>query len=288
MGVVTEDEIRKQINQNKELKTFYIERGQIVTPSAKSYLSEKNIEIEYVDDKEDLNNMLRDNGNREVDENKIADRIENKIEKNKESGENKEESREQQGESGEKYRYTTVYGGRMSEKPEHMTQLFGDLLVFKDHKRIILRGRLDSLETKILETQVICVKNGMEGLAIDLEEVLSFIRNILRCEVLDEPLEEFTLLGISPEELREQSHYPKKYFGIDHECISYKMGEVIVAINSIRTLVREVELTLYEAFKGKYGEIEREDLMRGLNRLSSLCWILIYKVRTGEYSKENL
>jgi ethanolamine utilization cobalamin adenosyltransferase len=259
MGVITEAEIRKQINKNKELKTFYIERGQIVTPSAKSYLSEKNIEIKYMDDKEDLNNNIGKDNNNDDKNGKIKE------------------------ESVKKYKYTTVFGGHMAEKPEHMTQLNGNLLVFKDHKRIILRGKLDSLETKILESQIICIKNGMESLAKDLDEVLSFIRTILRCEVLDEPLEEFTLLGLTPKELREQSHYPKKYFGIDHEYISYKMGEVVVSINSIRTSVREVELSLYEAFKGEYGQIEREDLMKGLNRLSSLCWILIYKVRTGEY-----
>lgn len=260
MGVITEAEIRKHFIKNKEMKTFYVEKNQIVTPSAKSYLSEKNIDIKYMDSKEDLNDSTENNSDKN---------LKNVINKTNESL--------------KKYKYTTVYGGHMEEKPEHMTQLNGNLLVFKDHKRIVLRGKIDSLETKILESQLICVKNNMEKLAKDLDEVLSFIRTILRCEVLDEPLEEFTLLGLTPQELREKSHYPKKYFGIDHEYISYKMGEVVVSINSIRTEVREVELTAYEAFKGEYGQMHREDLMRGLNRLSSLCWILIYKVRTGEY-----
>lgn len=261
MGVITEAEIRKHLNKNNEIKTFYIEKNQIVTPSARSYLSEKNIDIKYVDNKKDLN---------DITENDSDEKFKNKNNKTDDSI--------------KKYKYTTVYGGHIEEKPEHMTQLSGNLLVFKDHKRIVLRGKIDSLETKVLESQLICIKNNKEKLAKDLNEVLSFIRTILRCEVLDEQLEEFTLLGLTPQELREKSHYPKKYFGIDHEYISYEMGEVVVSINSIRTAVREVELTAYEAFKGEYGQMHRQDLMRGLNRLSSLCWILIYKVRTGEYN----
>ena len=123
----------------------------------------------------------------------------------------------------------------------------------------------------------------MPKLVKDLQETLDFVRNIMRCEVLDEKLEDFTLLGLTPEELREQSHYPKKYFGIGHEFPSYEMGEVVVAINSIRSNTREVEITAYEAFKGEYGNVEREDLIKALNRLSSVFWIMIYKIRTNKY-----
>lgn len=64
----------------------------------------------------------------------------------------------------------------------------------------------------------------MPKLVKDLQETLDFVRNIMRCEVLDEKLEDFTLLGLTPEELREQSHYPKKYFGIGHEFPRYWNG----------------------------------------------------------------
>ncbi|MFH5796791.1 hypothetical protein ACHM2U_15430 [Clostridium perfringens] len=51
----------------------------------------------------------------------------------------------------------------------------------------------------------------------------------------------------------------------------------------MRTLTREVELAAYEAFKGEYGQVEREDLIKALNRLSSVFWIMIYKIRTNKY-----
>lgn len=93
-----------------------------------------------------------------------------------------------------------------------MTHLYGNMLVFKDHPRILFRGKLDSLETKILEAQISCFKLNMTKLVDDLEEILQFVRKIVRCEVLNESIEEFHLLGMTPKELREQSHFPKKYF----------------------------------------------------------------------------
>lgn len=252
MSVLTENELRKIIGKNKDnIKEFNIEKGQIITPSAKSYLSERNIKLKYVDKLSQMDNKLKEN---------IEDVIKEKT-----------------------YKYTTVFGAKLDEKPEHMTQLYGNLLVFKDHKRIIMRGKVDSLESKILDTQIICQKNSMPKLVKDLQEILDFVRNIMRCEVLEEKLENFTLLGLTPDELREQSHNPKKYFGIGHEFPTYEMGEVVIAINSLRSTTREVELSAYEAFKGKYGQVEREDLIKALNRLSSVFWIIIYKIRIGKY-----
>ncbi|MDB0438871.1 cobalamin adenosyltransferase [Clostridioides difficile] len=252
MSVLTENQIRKEMRENKgNITEYYIEKGQIITPLAKSYLAEKKIEIKYIDNISNENN------------------------------ENKEAKKETVKE--ESYKYKTVFGAKLNEKPEHMTHLNGNLLVFKDHKRIILRGKIDSLESKILEVQVLCNKKSLGKLVNELQEILEFVRNIMRCEVLEEKLDSFKLLGLSEKELREQSHNPKKYFGIGHEFPTYKMGEEVVLINSIRTSTREAELCAYEAFKGEYGEVEREDLIKALNRLSSVFWIMIYKIRTGQY-----
>ena len=50
----------------------------------------------------------------------------------------------------------------------------------------------------------------MENIAKDLEEVLTLARNILRAEVLSEPLEEFTLLGLSEQDIRRFLITPRK------------------------------------------------------------------------------
>lgn len=149
MGVLTENEIKRKIGKNKgNVTEFYIEKGQIITPSAKSYLTERSIELKYIDKISDINNEPK-----EV----IKEVVKEKM-----------------------YKYTTVFGAKLDEKPEHMTQLNGNLLVFKDHKRIILRGKIDSLESEILKAQILCQKLGMPKLVKELQEVLDFVRNIMR------------------------------------------------------------------------------------------------------------
>lgn len=256
MSVLTESSIRSLLGREdlKKLKKFKIKKGDIITPSAKSYLAEHSIELVYV-------------------------------EKDVEKEEVKEEVKIIEVQKEKEYKYKTVFGAELEVKPEHMTHLVGNLLVFKDHKRIIFRGKIDSLEAKILEIQIICFKLGMNKLVDDLQEILEFVRKILRCEVLDEKLEDFNIQGMTKSELREKSHNPQKYFGIGHEMPKYDMGEVVVGLNSLRTKTREVELVAYEAFKGEYGAVTREDLITALNRLSSVFWIMIFKVRTGEYKQ---
>lgn len=264
MAVITENELRRRLKGKdfKDFKEFKVQKGEIITPSARSFLTEHNVELIYVDSLED--------SSIEIEVNKV----------------NKRDSGLKSTEKDIGYKYKTIFGAELLEKPEHMTQLYGNLLVFKDHKRIILRGKMDSLESKILEIQILCSKLGLSKLIDDLGEVLDFVRKIVRCEVLEEPIGDFSLQNMTPSELREKSHHPQKYFGVGHFIPDYSMGEAVIALNSCRTLIRETELLAYEAFKGQYGEVMREDIITALNRLSSLFWIMMFKYRTGKYDKE--
>ena len=80
-------------------------------------------------------------------------------------------------------RYRLISGGFLTEKPEHMTHLHGDVLVEKDHPRIIFRGKLDTLEAELILCQL-----EAERLIGPVGEVLALTRQIVRCEVLEEPL----------------------------------------------------------------------------------------------------
>lgn len=68
-----------------------------------------------------------------------------------------------------------------------------------------------------------------------------------------------------------------------HFMPDYTMGNAVIRLNKIRTMVRETELAL--AFKEADYSIKRPDIIQALNRLSSLFWILMFRVRTGEYKK---
>ncbi|MBQ3109244.1 MAG: hypothetical protein IJC67_06480, partial [Clostridia bacterium] len=52
-------------------------------------------------------------------------------------------------------------GEEMSDKPEDMTHLNGNVLVPKTHPRIEFRGRLDSLQARILALQLAAQEHGL-------------------------------------------------------------------------------------------------------------------------------
>lgn len=175
--------------------------------------------------------------------------------------------------------FETIFGVKLAQKPEYMTHLRGNLLVFKDHPRIALRGKIDSLEAAIILLQLKAQEKGDDELLKDLEEIIAFIRQLLRCEVSGEAVPEFQLLGLDARSLREQSHHPSQYFGIRHFLPSVQYGEIVAQLNYLRTMTREVELAAFKAFQGAHGEMVRSDIIRAFNRLSSLFWIMMCKER---------
>lgn len=175
---------------------------------------------------------------------------------------------------------------KSAKKPEHMTHLRGDYLVYKDHPRIAFRGAIDSLESEIIWLQTQTEKAHMERLTADLEEIIKMIRWLLRCEVSGEPVGEMILQGLNTDELRAHSHHPSQYYGMHHFLPTYKHGEIVARLNRLRTKARETELVAYRAFKKENGDVEREDIIQMLNRLSSLFWIMMFKYLTGLYGKK--
>lgn len=168
-------------------------------------------------------------------------------------------------------------GQGYASKPENMTHLRGNLLVDKSHPRIALRGQLDDLQAKVLETQVTACREGRAPLAETLQEMLEYLRAILGAEVREAPLGELGLLGMGAEELRQYSHHIPERLGIPHPVPCYTMGAVVVALNALRTQVRVCELAAVNAF----GQ-ERQDLIQALNRLSSAVYILICRELAGQ------
>ena len=177
--------------------------------------------------------------------------------------------------------YRTLFGASLNEKPEHMTHLKGNILVRKDHPRIAFRGMIDALEGEIMLAQQ--ASKAYPALVKELEEALALVRRLIRCDVLDEPVGELKLCGYDAGQLREYSHYPDKYLGQPHFLPAYTDGPALLAVNKVRTLVRQTELSAYAAFKDVEGNVTRGDIILALNRLSSLMWILMIKLKAGQY-----
>ena len=179
-------------------------------------------------------------------------------------------------------------GAFYMEKPEHMTHLVGNVLVVKNHPRILFRGKLDSLQSAVVLAQVdIHERGGSQALIDDLDDILKILREMMRCDVLDEPFQMDTIIGLTHAELREQSHDPQRFFGVKAMVLpDYTMGRDFALLNQLRTSVRETEVAAADAFHtgAKYT---RSDIIEELNRMSSAMHILMCRYLSGQYQNGN-
>ena len=187
---------------------------------------------------------------------------------------------------GENEEFNTVFGGILKNKPEHMTHLRGNTLVFKDHPIIKYRGALDYLESKIICAQIVAEKNGYNEIVAELEEFITLVRKLIRVQITEEKLDDFKLICLNAKQLREHSHHSTKHYGISHFLPSYKQGEVVAELNALRTLSRKTELIAYDAFKDENKNVSREDIIQAFNRMSSAFWIMMCKFIKGLYKKD--
>ena len=182
------------------------------------------------------------------------------------------------GELAKPTEYRLLNGGILREKPEQMTHLRGNILVPKTHPHIAFRGAMDTLEAELM----LCQLNVPEGIRKDLGEVLALARNLIRCEVMEEPVPQGKLCGLTEDEQRSRSHRPQDYYGQTHFMPEYTDGPVILSLNRCRTAARSAELAAAVAFTGPEGNALREDILRALNRMSSMLYILMIRVKAGK------
>ena len=173
------------------------------------------------------------------------------------------------------------------EKPEHMTQLFGNKLVCKDHPRILFRGKLDALQADVVLAQaMIQTAGGSATLLNDLGDILKDLREMMKCEVLDEEMKVDAVIGLTHEELRAQSHNPMKYYNIKQMVLpDYTMGTEYAMLNKLRTSIGETEVAACQAFHDGKKYI-RTDIIEELNRLSSALHIMMCRHLAGWYSED--
>ena len=174
-------------------------------------------------------------------------------------------------------RYRLLNGGYVEEKPEHMTHLHGDVLVPKNHPRIVFRGKMDTLEAELILCQL--ADKTLEG---PVGEILGLARQIIRCEVLEEPLKWDTLCGLTESEQRKRSHFPQEYYGQPHFMPSFTDGLTIARLNRARCAAREAELASVDAFSGREGNLTRQDIPKALNRMSSMLYLLMIQKKAGK------
>ncbi len=173
--------------------------------------------------------------------------------------------------------YVLPNGARFLEKPEAFTHLRDNVLVPKKHPVIAFRGAMDTLQAELLLAQS-AIKGQKQA---DLGEILSLARQIIAKEVMQEPLNVTVLCGLTQEEMRRHSHFPQEYYGQPHFMPECTDGEALLRINRARCATRAAELAAAVAFTDAEGLCSREDILQTLNRMSSMLYILMVRIKAG-------
>jgi len=248
VAVLTESMVMSKIKDG--IKKIDVKKNTVITPSAMERIHQAKLEIVYLD---------------EVNEKKEAKHKEEPITLNIPD-------------SLPEYPYVChITEALFKEKPEHMTTIVKNRLVNKDHPRIIFRGAIDNFLAELYRVMAKSNVSANSLLFSDLISIKDFLKKVQMAEVTEGYLEEFPLLGLSAKELREHSHNPQKYYKVDHLFnLDYTAPEVVLDLNYLRTKARELEI---KAFKAYYecSKLKREDIIKGLNRLSSAFYIMELK-----------
>ena len=182
-------------------------------------------------------------------------------------------------------------GSDVADKPALMTHLDDQVLVPKTHPRITLRGKLDSCISYCVVVQ--CeMRQQPELLQGFMADIRSYLGQILQAEVTGQALPEPMLGEFSSDTVHQWSHNPLKHLGHDHMLPDVSYGELVAQLNYLRSLVRELELVATQVFidhsmQLSSGGIDRNDIVAGLNRLSSAVYvvmILAWQCQNGQGS----
>ena len=260
LKAITEDFLRLEL-RNAQPETYYVPEGKILTPAAREYLQQRKIKI----------------AKGEPPEAAPAEPAAPAAPASAAAPAATPTAKYRDHETGAFY----------MEKPEHMTQLFGNELVTKNHPRILFRGKLDSLQAMVVLDQALIAADGNQKLVDDLGSILDNLREMMRCDVLDETYCRQTIIGLTHQELRERSHNPQKFFGIKQMLLpDYTMGRDYALLNQLRAAIRETEVAAATAFLTG-SKCTRPDIMEELNRLSSALHIMMCMYLAGMYRKED-
>ncbi|MDD3279652.1 MAG: ATP-binding protein [Lachnospiraceae bacterium] len=289
MKVITEAVLRDELRATKP-ESYTVPADKILSPAAREYLQQCKIRIDYekqptrkvmtfsqpVDQPAERKPVSKTEAKEGSAQDKRPDVVATEVPKMPEV---------KLAEGTEKPKFVDYETGAFYyEKPEHMTHLVGNVLVVKDHKRIVFRGKLDSLEAFFVLNQTLLLEEkASQKLIDDLEDILKSLREMMRCDVLDEPFRRDYIIGLSHAELREHSHNPMKFYNVKQMVLpSYTLGKSYALLNQLRTMVRETEVSAAAAFHEGQSYV-RKDIIEELNRMSSAMHIIMCKYLAGEY-----
>jgi ethanolamine utilization protein EutL len=180
-------------------------------------------------------------------------------------------------------------GERFASKPDHLTHLRDDeSLVPKTEPRIVARGKLDLLQSALLDAQVAADVEGARALVGELGELLELARALVGAEVTNRPVAPPVLWGMTGEQIRDATHHTHELYGIPFMYPDVRQGPVVAKLALARAIAREAEIAIIAAFPPAGGLVTappaRADLAEALNRLSSGLYLLSVRYVAGVYA----
>jgi ethanolamine utilization protein EutL len=180
-------------------------------------------------------------------------------------------------------------GERFADKPDHLTHLVDDAsLVPKTHPRIAARGKLDLLQSAVLDAQVTADSDGARALVGELGEILELARALVGAEVTGREVPPPRLFGMSADEVRDATHHTYELYGVPFMYPDVRQGPVVAKLSLARGIAREAELAIIAAFPPGRGAVTappaRADLAHALNRISSALYLLACRYVAGLYA----
>ena len=236
MAVVTEARIRSEYRKS-EFTRYRVEKRDILTPSARQFLQDRNIQLLIADQ--------ADNQKRGPAECEVKTEIQVKV--------------------AEPNFICANTGAHFQEKPVTMTALITALdgsqstpsIVSKTAPCIFFQGQLELLEADILMTQVDCKDAGNTALCDALQKILKGVRKVQRAHQFAEPLSIDSVLDMTTEELRKHKESSLKK-------IDASMGRAAVSLNRLRARIRETELAAIRCFKNEYQNGYQNSYQQGI------------------------
>lgn len=170
----------------------------------------------------------------------------------------------------------SLCGQEVAHKSEAMTHLDARQLVAKNHPRMHLRGKLDTVIAHAVWVQSELPASGGDGkVALWLADVRSCLGMVLRGEVTGETVPPVHMGELDAEAIHRLSHDPLRYFGHDHIVPDAAQGVTVARLNLLRALIREAELAAANVYIDANYQLTRPDILESLNRLSSAVYVLM-------------
>ena len=105
-------------------------------------------------------------------------------------------------------------------------------------------------------------------------EILCALKNISRCEALEEKYEFCGVFGYSGDEIRDISNFPEKHLSKKHFVPEADITDEVCALNELRAQIRRCECAAVAVYEKSEKEWAKS-IACGLNRLSAAVYVLM-------------